>query len=589
MVRAYVKDYPRPQLVRDNWVNLNGTWAFLFDDENRGEKEKWYLTFPEGKEIVVPFTYETKLSGIGDEGEHNYVWYKREFTLDPSAEESDRRLMHFEGSDYLTKVWINGSFAGEHRGGYSRFSFDITDLLETEINTIVVRVEDSFDTDQPRGKQRWVKENFACWYVQTTGIWKTVWLETVPQTYLTNLKLTPDLNNSEIKVETLIADLPADHALDIEALVSYKGRLVNTITVPAGRRGNSFSIPLRSTDVTPFGIALWFPENPELYDLEIRLVKEGKTEDKVLSYFGMREIKISEGQILLNNRPLYQRLILDQGYWKDSHLTPPNEEALIADIDKIHQLGFNGLRKHQKIEDERFLFWCDVKGMLVWSEFPAAYTFSDRARDMMMREWMDIVKQNYNHPSIITWTPFNESWGVPNIHKDKQEQQFTEAIYYLTKSFDPMRPVILNDGWEHTISDILTLHDYVEAGSELTARYKDQFSAITENKVYFNKHQKAFAEGYHYKGQPIIMSEYGGIAFNNGKDGWGYGNKVGDEAAFLDRYDAVTTAIQEIPYFVGFCYTQVTDVQQEINGLMDMERNFKVDPAAIRRINERKS
>ena len=355
--------------------------------------------------------------------------------MDGSRLEKENYLLHFEGSDFITKVWVNGQYVGDHRGGYARFSFDITDVVRDGENELVVKVEDSFDMQQPRGKQR---------------------------------------------------------------------------------------------------------------------------------------------------------LILDQGYWKDSHLTPPSEEALIEDIDKIHALGYNGLRKHQKIEDERFLYWCDVKGMLVWSEMAAAYQYSDYAVSEFVSEWMEIVKQNYNHPCIITWTPFNESWGVSQIETRKNEQNFTEAVYYLTKSLDKYRPVIVNDGWEHTISDIITLHDYEEVGEVLKARYTEGKEEIMSTEIYHCSGKSAFANGYSYKGQPVIISEYGGIAFNNDDSGWGYGNKVNTKEEFIKRFDEITTAVKEIPYVCGFCYTQVSDVQQEINGMMDMERNFKVEPEIIKEINERK-
>jgi len=292
----------------------------------------------------------------------------------------------------------------------------------------------------------------------------------------------------------------------------------------------------------------------------------------------------------LNRQYFYQRLILDQGYWPDSHLTPPSEDALIEDIDKIKAMGYNGLRKHQKVEDERFLYWCDVKGMLVWCEAPSIYRYSDYAVSEFTKEWLEIVKQNYNHPCIITWTPFNESWGINKVKCRRDQQHFTEAIYHLTKSIDSQnRPVIVNDGWEHTISDIITLHDYEASGDMLKARYMEfQNGNLSEN-TFHNNTEKAFAEGYAYKGQPVIISEFGGIAFNNDDAGWGYGDKVNTKEDFIRRFDSITTAIKELPYVCGYCYTQVTDVQQEINGLMDMERNFKIDPEIISEINTRKT
>ncbi len=590
-MKCYKKDYPRPQLVREQWENLNGAWSFAFDDRNLGERERWYCHFPEGMEIQVPFTYETKQSGIHREERHNYVWYGRRFSVDKARLAGKRYLLHFEGADFLTKVWVNGQYAGSHRGGYARFSFDITELVREGENELTVKVEDSFDTQQPRGKQRWRPESFGCWYVQTTGIWKTVWAEYVPQCRISYVKMTPDLPKGCLELVFEIDALeeqPGD--LTVEAVVSYRGRLINRVS--SALLSNSVRITIDLTDENSgsleWGVKTWSPQDPSLYDIELRLLRQGEVVDEAGSYFAMREIRIDGPNILLNGAPLYQRLILDQGYWEDSHLTPPSEEALVEDIDKIHALGYNGLRKHQKTEDERFLYWCDVKGMLVWSEAPAAYRFSDYAVSEFAAEWTEIVRQNYNHPCIITWTPLNESWGIGQVKTRRDQQHFTEAIYHLTKSLDSQRPVIVNDGWEHTISDIITLHDYEEEGKVLEARYMDMWDKILTTEVYHCGIKSAFANGYSYRGQPVIISEYGGIAFNNDDSGWGYGNKVNTREEFIRRFDCITTAVKNLPQVCGYCYTQVTDVQQEINGLMDIGRNFKVKPEVIREINERK-
>lgn len=588
---CYQKDYPRPQFVRNDWASLNGIWNFSFDDSNKGEAEGWYKGFHRENEIDVPFTYETKKSNIHDEEMHHYVWYARTFQADKAKTKRNKLILHFEGSDFLTKVWINGHLAGIHEGGYSRFSFDITNLITDGENLVVVKAEDHPDAQQPRGKQRWISENFGCWYVQTTGIWKTVWMEYVPNISLRTVKMTPNLPEGRLELEYTV-DCPEildGKKLEVEALVSFGGRFVTKVQTAIGKNPTKISVDLMAAEAGyPWGIRTWTPAEPNLYDISIRTRFNGEVWDEIGSYFGMREIRIEGPNILLNGAPLYQRLILDQGYWEESHLTPPDEEALIQDIDKIHKLGYNGLRKHQKTEDERFLYWCDVKGMLVWSEAPAAYIYSDRAVELFTREWLDIVKQNYNHPSIITWTPINESWGVPQVETNRTQQHFTEAIYHLTKSIDPHRPVIVNDGWEHTVSDILTLHDYEEAGEILKKRYTQYKDEIMTTEIYHSTSKSALANGFSYKGQPVIISEFGGIAFDSDKEGWGYGNKVNSKEDFLKRFDSITTAIKEIPYVCGYCYTQVTDVQQEINGLMDIARNYKVDPEVIKEINERK-
>ncbi|WP_230399058.1 glycoside hydrolase family 2 protein [Novisyntrophococcus fermenticellae] len=590
-MKCYRKDYPRPQFVRSHWENLNGVWDFAFDEKNCGERSEWFQSFPGKLKIQVPFTCETKASGIEEQGIHENVWYRRMFDVDSAMIENRRLILHFEGSDFTTKVWVNGIYAGSHRGGYTRFSFDITDYVSEGDNQLTVKVEDSGDICQPRGKQRWVEESFGCWYVQTTGIWKTVWMESVPLIRLEHVKMTPVLNTKELEVVYEVSAPPEvfGEELTVEAEISFEGKFIasSSISLTAPHGETVINILGGGNANFAWGVKTWSPEEPNLYDVDFRLRYQGTVQDEAGSYFGMREIRIDGPNILLNGRPLYQRLILDQGYWKDSHLTPPDEEALIEDIDKIHALGYNGLRKHQKIEDERFLYWCDVKGMLVWSEAAASYGYTDYAVKLFTKEWMDIVTQNYNHPSIITWTPFNESWGIPGVETSRKQQHFTESVYHLTKSMDAYRPVIVNDGWEHTVSDIITLHDYEEAGDIFYKRYADHKDEIMNTDMYHSNFKSAMANGYKYKGQPVILSEYGGIAFNNDDSGWGYGNKVNTEEEFIRRFDEITTAVKKVPYICGFCYTQVTDVQQEINGLMDINRNFKVKPEIIKEINER--
>lgn len=590
-MKCYKKDYPRPQFVRNQWENLNGTWDFCFDDKNVGETEKWYEDFKGELEIQVPFTFETKLSGIQDETRHDNIWYRRTIQVDGSKLKDNNYILHFEGSDFVTKLWVNGQYAGSHKGGYARFSFDITNLVKDGENELVVKVEDSFDMQQPRGKQRWLDEVYLCWYIPTTGIWKTVWSEYVPKISLSSVKMTPNLKDSVLEVEYNVdaSESRLNGELFVEAVITYEGKLVNkTFTaLTSNHVCAKLDVAMKTTRCYENPVWIWTPNSPRLYDIEFRVWDKQSVVDEIGSYFAMREIRIDGTKVLLNNAALYQKLILDQGYWKDSHLTPPSEEALIEDIDKIKALGYNGLRKHQKVEDERFLYWCDVKGMLVWSEAPSAYQYSDYAVTEFITEWLEIVKQNYNHPCIITWTPVNESWGVTEIQTKSEQQHFTEAIYYLTKSIDKMRPVIVNDGWVHTISDIITLHDYVAAGSVFAERYAD-LDKIVSNEIAFNGKMLAMADGYEYVGQPIIISEFGGIAFNNDDSGWGYNGKVNTEKDFIDRFDKIVTAVKELPYACGYCYTQVTDVQQEINGLMDIDRNFKIKPEVIKEINDRK-
>lgn len=587
-MRCYRKNYPRPQFVRDNWEELNGEWDFSFDDENRGETEKWYEELREERKIIVPFTYETEKSGIGDETVHNHVWYSRTFHVVKELLEGKRLILHFEGSDFYTKVWVNGQLLGEHRGGYTRFSFDMTSQIKDGDNTLTVKVEDSLDPRQPRGKQRWLPKNFGCWYVQTTGIWKTVWMEAVPEVHLKNVKMTPDIERGVLDIECTLEG-GKERVLDVEATAFFDGNTAARCRAMVDGDVVSMQLDLRGihNSKTEWGFYKWSPKSPNLYDIEFRVYEENRLVDMVGSYFGMREIRIDGPNILLNGEPLYQQLILDQGYWKESHITPPDEDALIRDIKDIRKLGYNGIRKHQKTEDERFHYWCDVMGMLVWGEAPSCYAYTDDSVSMFTQEWMDIVRQNYNHPSIIIWTPINESWGIPRVETEPMQQHFSEMIYHLTKSLDKMRPVIVNDGWEHTISDIITLHDYEEKGDVFLNRYLGHKEEIMDTSIYHCNAKSAFANGYQYKGQPVIISEFGGIAFDDGEEGWGYGRKVATKEDFIDRFDSITTAVKKIPYSCGYCYTQLTDIQQEINGLMDIERNYKISPEIISDINTR--
>ena len=581
-MKCYQAGYPRPQFVRDphSWESINGSWDFSFDNKNEGIDKKWYSSLPKFREINVPFAFECPASGIGDNSRHEIVWYRRLFNINPKKKPGCRVILHFEGSDYNTRIWINGKYAGAHDGGYTRFSFDITPLLKSRNNNITIRVEDTFDISKPRGKQRWMEESFGCWYIQTTGIWKTIWLEYVNPEHIHSVKMTPVFSQRKLEIEAEI-NAQTEEGMVLEAAISFKDRPVTKTAVPVTGKNVTMNADISTDNNT------WSPDHPNLYDITFTLRKKNKTLDQVYSYFGMREIRIEGNLILLNGKPLYMRLIMDQGYWKDSHMTPPDEQALVTDIDNVLAAGYNGVRIHQKIEDEKFFYWADVKGLLVWSEMPAAYEFNDYAVTNFTREWMDAIRQFYNHPSIIVWTSFNESWGIEKIKNDRSQQEFTESIYYLTKSYDKYRPVVCNDGWEHTISDIITLHDYEENGEEFTSRYENHFEEILNNLIYHNLFKSVFADGYAYHGQPVFLSEFGGIAFNNPDDGWGYGNKVNTKEEFIKRFDAITTAVKKIGVFCGYCYTQLTDIQQEVNGIMNADHSFKVDPKILKEINER--
>ena len=582
-MKCYIKDYPRPQFVRRNWENLNGEWNFIFDDNDEGETKEYYKEFPMSTKIVVPFTYETELSGIKDESVHYIVWYNRKINIAREKLQNSKVILNFEGSDYKTKVWINGKYVGENIGAYSRFSFDIEKYAIEGENDITIKVEDSLSQEQPRGKQRYKKESWGCWYIQTTGIWKTVWLEWVSKKYLKRVKITPKTDTVQLEIETNLTEKDfEEQKYYIETEISFDGQILNSAREIINGNYEKIDVNVVKEGIK-HNIQKWSINNPNLYDINYKLFCEDAVIDNVASYFGIRELEIKGNKIYLNEEELYLKLILDQGYWKESHLTPPSEESLIKDIESVVAFGYNGIRKHQKVEDERFLYWCDVKGVLVWSEMASCYKFNDNSLQNFTNEWIRVVKQNYNHPSIITWVPINESWGIPKVSACKKEQNFANTLYYLTKAIDNTRPVITNDGWEHTISDIITIHDYKQDAELLYKEYVDTEKKVLNNSKEYNGKHRLFANGYQYKGQPIIMSEYGGIAINSEK-GWGYGDHARDEKELIERFTKLTETIKSIPYVSGYCYTQLSDVQQEINGLMDENRNYKIDPSIIKNI-----
>lgn len=583
---AFEKEYPRPQFRRKQWLNLNGEWDFGFDDADRGENEGWWNGYGLPRKINVPFVYECAKSGIGETELHPVVWYQRTFSV-PESWRSGKVMLNFQGVDHDATVWVNGRLAGTHSGGYAAFSVEVTGLLKKEEgadNLLVVRAQDSLSRHKPRGKQRWLKDSFGCWYVQSTGIWKTVWLEHVPENRLLSVKITPDVDKLAIDFDFTLELDPSCSDTVLRGQISFAGRTIRQFAISPGGVYARCSVALEDP-ACRWAVMLWTPEEPNLYDVRFTLEKDGVVLDEVSSYFGLRKISASKGRIYLNNHEIFQRLVLNQGYWRESLLTPPSTEAILSDLDQIKEFGFNGMRVHQKIEDDQFLYWCDKKGLLVWSEMAATYEFSDDAVAQFTAEWMEIVKQQYNHPCIITWTPFNESWGIPLVATDKKQQAFTVSIYNLTKTFDAMRPVITNDGWEHTVSDIITIHDYDGDARRLESRYENM-QKLLSGEVASGSGRKLIADGFDYRGQPFIITEYGGVAFAGQSDGWGYGKSVTDEESFVKRFRETTAAIQGNSRMSGYCYTQFADVQQEINGLVTEDRQPKVDSEQIRRINE---
>jgi beta-galactosidase/beta-glucuronidase len=570
-------EHPQPQFVRDSWLTLNGPWQFEYDDKNAGLRENWALTGrPFSRQITVPYCPESALSGIGDISFHPWVWFWRSFDL-PAGWKGRRVLLHFGAVDYRAQVWVNGKMAGSHEGGHVPFTFEITPLLNIGENTLTVRAEDPpRDRYIPRGKQYWAPKSRGIFYTRTTGIWQTVWLEAVGSSYLSSVRMTPDLGRGAVEFDFRVVAPAPESEIFIE--VSFQGQR-KAIGLAAAEEERVSAVVM-----VPDPQA-WSPETPNLYDVTFQLRSGDRVLDKVTSYFGLRRVAVERGMVFLNNRPTYLKMVLDQGYWPESILTPPTDEAIQYDIRLTKQMGFNGVRKHQKLEDPRYLYWADKMGLLVSSEMANAYLYDERYAAAFTREWIEAVERDYNHPSIIMWVPINESWGVPDLRNPRQ-QMHLKSLYSLTRSLDATRPVIDNDGWEHTDStDLFALHDYIRTGERLYEKWK----ALGPNYIP-NISRGPLAPGFAYNGTPFLLSEYGGIAYippgaQVPSDSWGYSGVEKTAEAALERYRGLTSAIFKIPAFAGYCYTQLTDVEQEVNGLLTYDRKPKFDVKVVYGIN----
>lgn len=564
-------EYPRPQFKRAQWMTLNGEWEFDFDDKNEGGP-----TFP--RKIVVPFAFESPKSGIADTAFHPWVWYRRSFTP-PAAWQGRRLLLNFGAVDYRAAVWVNGQFVGSHEGGNTPFSFDITAVAKPGVaSTVMVRAEDP-PTDRfiPRGKQYWQLKSRGIFYTRTSGIWQSVWLEAAGDAYLEKVRITPSLDG-----RALFEAKAARGADGAELAVEIKWENEVAAAGTAKFTGPAAHLELRVRDPR-----LWSHTGPNLYTVHYELRRGGQVVDRVESYMGFREVSTGNGRFFLNGRPTYLKMVLDQGYWPESLLTPPSEEAIINDIKWTKEMGFNGARKHQKLEDPVFLYHADRLGLLVSDEMANAYEFDPDYAARFTREWLEVVERDYSHPSVVMWVPINESWGVPNL-RDPAQQNHLRALYTLTRSLDKTRPVVDNDGWEHVETmDLFTIHDYAGTGERLYAKYKDlgkPGERIPDNA------RAILLPGVSYNGSPFLLSEFGGIAYvlpgsQVPADAWGYAGVEKSPDAVLARLRGLYEAIARIPAFAGICYTQLTDVEQEVNGLLTYDRKMKFDPAKLREIN----
>jgi beta-galactosidase/beta-glucuronidase len=587
-------------LCREHWVSLDGTWEFAFDDSDEGVAAHWFdrrSAEPFTHRIRVPFPPESPASLIGDRGIHPVVWYRRRIpreSLEASRDAQQRVLVHFGAVDFRAQVWLDGQFVCSHVGGQTPFTADITYAMaaDADDHSIVVRAEDQpADTEQPRGKQDWRKEPHGIWYERTTGIWQTVWAETVPDIHIADVAWTPDVAAATVYGEITLAKHPSrDLALDLTVRLGEEVLADLSVAVPD--KTTNVDIPLAALrNGQDRARLLWTPEHPALLDIEVVLRDRQSTTgiDVVASYTGLRMVSVGDGSFQLNGQPCYLRAVLNQGYRPQTHLASEGSAQLRAEVELAKQMGFNAVRVHQKAEDPRFLFWADRLGLMVWAETAAAYKYSATAATLLVAEWMELVRRDRSHPAVVVWVPINESWGVQDIAFSTAQQNFARSLASLTRALDPSRPVVSNEGWEHIDSDILGLHDYSSDAGELRARYATDKAASEmvrsahgpqQRRPIIGKQQlEAFAAG----NAPLMITEFGGISLASGDHAWGYTDASSDsEYATLLR--ELFDALRESRGVGGFCYTQFMDTGQEANGLLSATGTPKLPLEVIRQI-----
>ncbi len=557
-------EFPNPQFERKNWLNLNGEWDFEFDFGNSGydagmlEKTEW------SRKIIVPFCPESELSGINYKDFIPAVWYRKKFTL--GAEQLKGRVfINFGAVDYMSTVYVNGKKAGVHKGGYTSFKYEITDLVNEGENTVIVNAVD--DTRSPliaTGKQSGELKSHGCHYTRTTGIWQTVWLEFTPKAYIKSFKLFPDYENGTLDISAVLCGKG-----EFAACAFYEGRNVACAEKSAS---STVHITLELGE-----IHLWEVGNGRLYDL--KLCFEG---DEVSTYFGLRNVEMCGMKFLLNGKSVFQRLVLDQGFYPDGIYTAATDEALENDIKLSLAVGFNGARLHEKVFEPRFLYHCDKLGYLVWGEYPNwGLDYSNpEVSEIFVKEWLEAVARDFNHPAIIGWCPFNETWDYDGR---KQHDDVLRTVYRVTKALDETRPCIDTSGNFHVETDIFDVHDYDQNPETFAARYEEFKNG---GAIY-----TCFADRQKYNGEPAFVSEYGGIKWSmkQEENSWGYGDAPKTEKEFIERYKGLTDALLDNANMFAFCYTQLYDVEQEQNGLYTYERKAKFDPEIFRKINSRKA
>lgn len=572
-------EHPRPQMQRDDWLCLNGLWDFAFDFSCSGVEQDFVTTGTYPEKILVPFCPESRLSGIGFTDFIPAVWYRRTVAL-TRVQCAGKVLLHFGAVDYMCRVWVNGRQAGQHIGGYTSFAFDITDLVHPGDNVITVYAQDDVRSQQqPSGKQSEHYDSYGCYYTRTTGIWQSVWLEFSPLAYISRVHFTPDAYTGTVQMKVSLVN--GSHAR-LTVTVSAAGRRVWTSTLPCADQHVVSTIQVQDPK-------LWSPDAPFLYDVTLCLEKDGKA-DVVHSYFGLRTVEWHDHKLYLNGKPLFQRLVLDQGFYPDGIYTAPTDGALEKDIQLAKALGFNGARLHQKTFEERYLYHADRLGYLVWGEYGNwGLDVSDPcALEVFLPQWLEQLDRDYSHPALIGWCPFNETFDAPFEHPRRaQDDEVLRQVYLVTKAIDHTRPVIDTSGFYHVMTDIYDLHDYEQD----PAIFQTHYGTLRPGQAdcYDERAPRQRYDGT----QPLFMSEYGGTYWSpnptrmaNWKpdEGWSRWPKPRSEEEVCARITGLTTVLLQSQAFCGFCYTQLTDVEQEFNGLYLYDREKKFSDSVYEKI-----
>ncbi|MCO5223743.1 MAG: hypothetical protein M9953_00190 [Thermomicrobiales bacterium] len=569
-----LEDAPNPQFARENWTDLCGPWRFRYDDDDRGLSERWQDThFDESVVIIVPYPPESAMSGIDDPSFHPVVWYQRELPV-IEYPATDMALIRFGAVDYQAKVWVNGVLVATHTGGSSPFTVEVpaTWLAGDAPATMTLRVFDSpVDLEQPRGKQSWTEKPDAIFYKRTTGIWQPVWLETVPPVYVDYIRWNYVADVALLDWYLELSRTPTE-SVDLTLRIDLPDGQHLESSVPVDGRFSSGGIDL--SGVESLSEVLWSPSSPTL----LPTIVSTSSGDVVHGYIGLRDLRLDREGFRINGERHWMRMVLSQGYFPQSLYASPSTQAARDEVELTLALGFNGARLHQKAEDPRYLYWADKKGLLLWGEIGAAYVWSDRAIERLTNEWRELVRRDINHPSIIAWVPFNESWGIAEVAAERRQQSGVRSLYALTNAIDGTRPVIGNDGWEHVISDIYSLHDYNWNAEELRGEYAVGRSNTDIARTFHTASKSAIVgDDFDADSKPIMITEYGGVSFapSEGDEWYGYG-KVGNHEEFAAKYAEINRSLHDSEELIGVCYTQLTDTEQEINGLLYEDRSPKL-------------